>query len=50
MNSIPYGHFSYYAAFADVPFYPVCFSCAQPAAAAATTFVAAIAFLMGMAF
>ncbi|KKU54035.1 MAG: hypothetical protein UX77_C0034G0003, partial [Parcubacteria group bacterium GW2011_GWA1_47_11] len=35
-----------YAAFADVPFY----YSAQPAATAATTFVAAIAFLLGMTF
>ena len=35
-----------YAAFADVPFY----YSAQSAAAAATTFVSAIAFLLGMTF
>ena len=35
-----------YAAFAEIPFY----YSAQPAATAATTFVAAIAFLLGMIF
>jgi len=39
-----------YAAFADVPFYAVYFPCAQAAASAPTTFVAAIALLLGMTF